>query len=493
MSDTGDTQSTDTAARGSATIGVTGLATMGRNLARNLARNGYKVALHNRTQAKVDALVSEFGHEGDFVPSTSLEEFVDSLERPRAIIILVKAGAPTDAVIDELVPLLEDGDIVIDAGNAHFADTARREKALSERGLNFVGSGVSGGEEGALLGPSIMPGGSEASYQKLGPIFERISAHVDGEPCCMHVGPGAAGHFVKMVHNGIEYADMQLIAEAYDLMREIAGASPEQLAGIFGEWNKGDLESFLIELTMQVLSHKDAETGKPFVDIVEDQAEQKGTGRWTVQSALDLGVPVTGIAEATFARSLSGHAEQRSIVRDTFGGEINAQQVDAAEFIEDVRKALYASKIVAYAQGFDQIRTASDEQDWAIDLGRVATIWRGGCIIRARFLNRIREAYDDQPELPTLLAAPFFADVVKENVDAWRRVVATAAAAGVPAPAFASSLAYFDALRREHLPASLIQGLRDNFGAHTYRRTDKAGSFHTLWAEPAQQEVVADG
>jgi 6-phosphogluconate dehydrogenase len=492
MSD-GGTQSRGTAARGSATIGVTGLATMGRNLARNLARNGYTVALHNRTQARVDALVNEFGDEGEFVPSSSLEEFVASLERPRAIIILVKAGAPTDAVIDELVPLLEDGDIVIDAGNAHFADTARREKALSERGLNFVGSGVSGGEEGALLGPSIMPGGSKESYEKLGPIFERISAHVDGEPCCMHVGPGAAGHFVKMVHNGIEYADMQLIAEAYDLMREIAGTSPEQLAGIFGEWNKGDLESFLIELTMQVLSHKDAETGKPFVDIVEDQAEQKGTGRWTVQSALDLGVPVTGIAEATFARSLSGHAEQRSIVRDTFGAEINAQQVDPDQFIEDVRKALYASKIVAYAQGFDQIRTASEENDWAIDLGRVATIWRGGCIIRARFLNRIREAYDEQPELPTLLAAPFFADVIKENVDAWRRVVATAAAAGVPTPAFSSSLAYFDALRREHLPASLIQGLRDNFGAHTYRRTDKAGSFHTLWAEEGQREVSADG
>ncbi|HEX3803394.1 MAG TPA: NADP-dependent phosphogluconate dehydrogenase [Solirubrobacteraceae bacterium] len=494
MSDTRNTQSTRDSDRGRATIGVTGLATMGRNLARNLARNGYTVALHNRTQAKVDALVSEFGHEGDFVPSASLEEFVDSLEQPRAIIILVKAGAPTDAVIDELVPLLEEGDIVVDAGNAHFADTARREKALRERGLNFVGSGVSGGEEGALHGPSIMPGGSEASYEKLGPIFERISAHVDGVPCCMHVGPGAAGHFVKMVHNGIEYADMQLIAEAYDLMREIAGASPEQLAGIFGEWNKGDLESFLIELTMQVLAHTDAETGKPFVDIVEDQAEQKGTGRWTVQSALDLGVPVTGIAEATFARSLSGHAEQRSIARHTFGGEVNPQQVDAAEFIEDVRKALYASKIVAYAQGFDQIRTASDENDWAIDLGRVATIWRGGCIIRARFLNRIREAYDDQAELPTLLAAPFFADVVKENLGSWRRVTATAAASGVPAPAFASSLAYFDALRRKHLPASLIQGLRDNFGAHTYRRTDREGSFHTLWAEAIQEEVaVAEG
>ncbi len=493
MSDTSDAQSTATAARTRATIGVTGLATMGRNLARNLARNGYTVALHNRSQAKVDALVSDFGHEGDFVPSSSIEEFVSSLESPRAIIIMVKAGAPTDAVIDELVPLLDDGDIVIDAGNAHFADTARREKALRERGLNFVGTGVSGGEEGALNGPSIMPGGSVASYEKLGPIFERISAHVDGEPCCMHVGPGAAGHFVKMVHNGIEYADMQLIAEAYDLMREIAGATPERLADIFGEWNKGELESFLIELTMQVLAHTDAETGQPFVDIVQDQAEQKGTGRWTVQSALDLGVPVTGIAEATFARSLSGHAEQRSLVHDTFGGDIDPPHVDTSEFIEDVRRALYASKIVAYAQGFDQIRSASDENDWAIDLGRVATIWRGGCIIRARFLNRIREAYDEQPDLPTLLAAPYFADAIKECLESWRRVVATAASAGVPAPAFSSSLAYFDALRREHLPASLIQGLRDNFGAHTYRRTDKEGSFHTLWAEATQQEVVAAG
>ncbi len=492
MSESSDTQGPGTSDRGRATIGVTGLATMGRNLARNLARNGYTVALHNRTQSRVDALVSQFGHEGDFIATGSIEEFVDSLERPRAIIIMVKAGAPTDAVIDELVPLLEEGDIVIDAGNAHFADTARREEALRERGLNFVGTGVSGGEEGALNGPSIMPGGSDESYEKLGPIFERISAHVDGAPCCMHVGPGAAGHFVKMVHNGIEYADMQLIAEAYDLMREIAGASPEQLAGIFGEWNRGERESFLIELTMQVLAHRDAETGRPFVDIVEDQAEQKGTGRWTVQSALDLGVPVTGIAEATFARSLSGHAEQRAVARETFGADVNPQQVDADAFIEDVRKALYASKIVAYAQGFDQIRTASQEQGWDIDLGQVATIWRGGCIIRARFLNRIREAYDDQRELPTLLAAPYFADAIRQNVSAWRRVVATAAVSGVPAPAFASSLAYFDALRREHLPASLIQGLRDNFGAHTYRRTDRAGSFHTLWAEPTQTEVAVD-
>ncbi|MCL2420079.1 MAG: NADP-dependent phosphogluconate dehydrogenase [Conexibacteraceae bacterium] len=476
---------------GRATIGVTGLATMGRNLARNLARNGYTVALHNRTQSRVDDLVSEFGVEGDFIPSASLEEFVDSLERPRAIIIMVKAGAPTDAVIDELVPLLEEGDIVVDAGNAHFADTARRERDLRARGLNFVGTGVSGGEEGALNGPSIMPGGTVASYEKLGPIFERISAHVDGVPCCVHVGPDAAGHFVKMVHNGIEYADMQLIAEAYDLMRSVTGASPDRLAEIFGEWNEGELESFLIELTTQVLAHRDAETGRPFIDIIQDQAEQKGTGRWTVQSALDLGVPVTGIAEATFARSLSGHVEQRQVVRETFGDDVGSPQVDADVFVEDVRRALYASKIVAYAQGFDQIRTASEENGWGIDLGQMATIWRGGCIIRARFLDRIREAYDAQPELPTLLAAPYFAAAIRESVASWRRVVSLAASAGVPAPAFASSLAYFDALRREHLPASLIQGLRDNFGAHTYRRTDKDGSFHTLWAEPVQEEVLA--
>jgi 6-phosphogluconate dehydrogenase len=491
MSGSGDMQATGGSERGLAAIGVTGLATMGRNLARNLARHGYTVALHNRTQTRVDALVQEFGHEGAFIATTSLEEFVASLERPRAIIIMVKAGAPTDAVIDELVALLDEGDIVVDAGNAHFADTARREAALAKRGLNFVGAGVSGGEEGALHGPSIMPGGSEASYRKLGPIFERISAQVDGLPCCMHVGPGAAGHFVKMVHNGIEYADMQLIAEAYDLMRQITGASPEQLAEVFAEWNQGELESFLIELTTQVLAHTDAATGRPFVDIVQDQAEQKGTGRWTVQSALDLGVPVTGIAEATFARSLSGHAEQRSLARRTFGTAINPQELDAGAFMEDVRRALYASKIVAYAQGFDQIRAASAEYGWAIDLGRLATIWRGGCIIRARFLNRIREAYDEQSELPTLLADPYFADAIKQSADSWRRVVASAAAAGVPAPAFASSLAYFDALRRRHLPASLIQGLRDNFGAHTYRRVDTDGSYHTLWAEPSRREVPA--
>jgi 6-phosphogluconate dehydrogenase len=342
---------------------------------------------------------------------------------------------------------------------------------------------VSGGEEGALNGPSIMPGGSAESYQTLGPIFESIAAQVDGTACCVHVGPDGAGHFVKMVHNGIEYADMQLIAEAYDLLRAGTGASPAELADVFRTWNEGDLESFLIEITADVLGHADAGTGRPFVDIVLDQAEQKGTGRWTVQSALDLGIPITGIAEATFARSLSGHAAQRAAARATFTSDLNPWQVDdRASFTEDVRKALYASKVVAYAQGFDHIQAGSEEYGWHIDRGAMATIWRGGCIIRARFLDRIREAYDEDPGLPSLLVAPYFARAVSEGVDSWRRVVADAARAGVPSPAFSSSLAYYDGLRRDRLPAALIQGLRDNFGAHTYRRVDRDGSFHTLWA-----------
>jgi 6-phosphogluconate dehydrogenase len=466
-----------------AQIGVTGLAVMGRNLARNLARHGYRVALHNRTAERTKSLVAEHGHEGTFMPSESMQDFVASLRRPRAIIIMVKAGQPTDAVIDELVPLLDQGDIVIDCGNAHYTDTRRREQGLRARGLHFVGSGVSGGEEGALNGPSIMPGGSAESYVTLGPMFESIAAKVDGTPCCVHVGPDGAGHFVKMVHNGIEYADMQLIAEAYDLLRSGTGATPAQLAETFRSWNDGDLESFLIEITADVLGHVDVATGKPFVDVVLDQAEQKGTGRWTVQSALDLGIPITGIAEATFARSLSGHADQRAAARAAYGTTLNAWKLDdPAGFTEDVRKALYASKVVAYAQGFDQIQAGSEEYGWGIDRGAMATIWRGGCIIRARFLNRIREAYDDDQALASLLVAPYFAEAVSDGVDSWRRVVADAASAGVPTPAFSSSLAYYDGLRRDRLPAALIQGLRDNFGAHTYRRTDADGSFHTLWA-----------
>ena len=464
-------------------IGVTGLAVMGRNLARNFARHGHRVAVHNRTHARTEALLAEHGSDGEFVPSESMADFVRSLERPRRVLVMVKAGEGTDAVIEELVPLLEQGDIVIDAGNAHFPDTIRREKALAEKGLHFVGTGVSGGEEGALNGPSIMPGGSPAAYEALGPLLESIAAKVDGEPCCTHVGPDGSGHFVKMVHNGIEYADMQLIAEAYDLVRQATGAPAGEIAEIFQSWNEGDLDSFLIETTAEVLRHLDAETGGAFVDIVLDRAEQKGTGRWTVQNALDLGVPVTGIAEATFARALSGSVPQREAARSKLPGHAEEWRVtDRDAFVEDVRKALYASKVVAYSQGFDQIAAASAEYGWDVDRGAMARIWRGGCIIRARFLNRITEAYQRDAELPLLIADDYFADAVGDSLAAWRRVVAGAARSGVPTPAFSAALAYYDGIRAERLPAALIQGQRDFFGAHTYRRTDKEGVFHTEWS-----------
>jgi len=468
---------------GIAQIGVTGLAVMGRNLARNFARNGFTVAVHNRSYAKTQSLIEDHGDEGTFVASESVADFVASLERPRKVVVMVKAGAPTDAVIDELVPFLEEGDIVVDAGNAHFPDTIRRENALRAKGLHFVGSGVSGGEEGALLGPSIMPGGTRESYASLGPILEKISAKVDGVPCCTYVGPDGAGHFVKMVHNGIEYADMQLIAEAYDLLKQGLGASAAEIGQIFAEWNTGDLESFLIEITADVLQHVDAETGAAFVDIVLDQAEQKGTGRWTVQNGLDLGVPITGIAEATFARALSGGVKQRAAALGTLPAATTPWQIeDRDAFVEDVRLALYASKVVAYSQGFDQIAAASAEFGWDIDRGAMARIWRGGCIIRARFLNRITEAYERDTNLPLLLADPYFTAAVGNGVEAWRRIVSGAALHGVPTPAFSSSLAYYDGVRAERLPAALIQAQRDFFGAHTYRRVDREGSFHTLWS-----------
>lgn len=465
-----------------AQIGVTGLAVMGRNLARNFARHGYTVAVHNRSFAKTRSLLAEAGHEGQFVASESMAEFVASLERPRKVVVMVKAGGPTDAVIGELVGLLEAGDIVIDAGNAHFPDTVRREAELKEHGIHFVGTGVSGGEEGALNGPSIMPGGSAESYEWLGPILEDISAKVDGVPCCTYVGPGGAGHFVKMVHNGIEYADMQLIAEAYDLLRQGLGAPAAEIGQVFAAWNTGDLESFLIEITAEVLAHVDPVTGGAFVDVVADRAEQKGTGRWTVQNALDLGVPITGIAEATFARALSGSVPQRQAAAGVLQAHTVALQVpDPDAFVEDVRLALYASKVVAYSQGFDQIAAASAEFGWDIDRGAMARIWRGGCIIRARFLDRITQAYQRDADLPLLLADPYFVDAVGQGVAAWRRIVAQAAAAGIPTPAFSSSLAYYDAVRAERLPANLIQAQRDYFGAHTYHRTDREGTFHTQW------------
>jgi 6-phosphogluconate dehydrogenase len=466
-----------------AQIGVTGLAVMGRNLARNFASHGHPVAVHNRTATRTRAFMEEFGHEGTFLSGESVEAFVASLERPRRILIMVKAGAPTDAVIDELVPNLERGDIVVDGGNAHFMDTRRREAALREAGLHFVGTGVSGGEEGALHGPSIMPGGSVESYQSLGPLLESIAAVVDGTPCCTHVGPDGAGHFVKMVHNGIEYADMQLIAEAYDLMRTGLGMPPAEIADVFRQWNSGDLDSYLIQITAEVLGHTDGATGRPFVDVVLDQAEQKGTGRWTVQSALDLGVPVSGIAEAVFARALSGHAEQREPARALAGPKPGQGVSEPDRFVESVRRALYASKVVAYAQGFDQITAGSEEYGWDIDRGAMATIWRGGCIIRARFLDRIKQAYDETSTPPSLLLAPYFQDAVAEGQQSWRQVVAEAARLGVPIPGFASALSYYDGLRQERLPAALVQGLRDFFGAHTYRRVDRPGVFHTLWSE----------
>ncbi|WP_196442640.1 NADP-dependent phosphogluconate dehydrogenase [Planomonospora sp. ID67723] len=464
-----------------ARIGVTGLAVMGANLARNLARHGHVVAVHNRSQHRTKALIEEHGHEGGFVACETPEELVAALERPRRILVMVKAGAPTDAVIEEFASLLEPGDMLVDGGNAHFLDTRRREAALRERGIHFVGAGISGGEEGALLGPSIMPGGSAESYAALGPLLEDIAAKVDGVPCCTHIGPDGAGHFVKMVHNGIEYADMQLIAEAYDLLRQGLGLSPAELAEIFAEWNRGELSSYLIEITAEVLRQVDAATGRPFVDVVADRAEQKGTGRWTVQIALDLGVPVSGIAEAVFSRAVSGHAELRRAARGLPGPAAPAGEAGEG-FAEDVRQALYASKIVAYAQGFDQIRAGSAEYGWDVDPGALATIWRGGCIIRAVFLDRIREAYTATQAPASLLLAPYFTDALALAQGPWRRVVARAAELGVPAPGFSTALAYYDALRAERLPAALIQGQRDFFGAHTYRRTDREGVFHTLWS-----------
>ncbi|MBK4347215.1 NADP-dependent phosphogluconate dehydrogenase [Lacisediminihabitans sp. G11-30] len=470
-----------------ANIGVVGLAVMGSNLARNLAsREGNTVAVFNRSPGRTDELVEEHP-EAEFVAATTYEEFAASLSTPRTAIIMVQAGKGTDAVIDELVKVFEPGDIIVDGGNAFFKDTIRREKAVRETGINFVGAGISGGEEGALKGPSIMPGGSAEAYETLGPILASIAAIAEGEPCVTHVGTDGAGHFVKMIHNGIEYADMQLIAEAYDLIRRGTGKSPAEIADIFAEWNKGELESYLIEITAEVLRQVDAETGTPLVDVILDQAGAKGTGAWTVQTALDLGIPVSGIAEAVFARSLSSKPAQRAAASD-LPGPTEAWTVDDSDgtstdtFIEDVRLALYASKMIAYAQGFDEIVAGAEEYGWDIHKGDIAKIWRGGCIIRAQFLNRITEAYAENSDLPTLLVAPYFRDAITGAEPSWRRVVSTAATAGIPSPAFSSSLSYYDGLRADRLPASLIQGQRDFFGAHTYKRIDKEGTFHTLWS-----------
>ena len=471
-------------------FGLTGLAVMGQNLARNVAHKGFPIAVHNRTTEKTDKFMEEHGGEGALVGSKDVKDFVNALQSPRAIMIMVKAGQPVDDVIAELKPLLAKGDLLIDGGNSLFSDTERRVKELTAEGFLFLGTGVSGGEEGALNGPSIMPGGSEEAYKIVEPIFTKIAAQVDGTPCCTYIGDGGAGHYVKMVHNGIEYADMQLIAEAYDLLKNGLGLTNDELHQVFTQWNEGDLDSFLIEITAQIFARKDDQEGSDgyLVDHVLDKAAQKGTGKWTVQSALDLGTPVTAITEAVFARSLSAIKDQRVAASKVLPGPTSVRHGgDREAFINDIRDALYASKVVAYAQGFEQMLAAAKEHGWTLHPGEIATIWRGGCIIRARFLDRIKDAYDQQPDLANLLLAPYFTDAVKNGQDGWRRVVGEAARLGIPIPAFSSALAYYDGYRRERLPANLIQAQRDLFGAHTYERTDKPGAFHSQWVEEKQE------
>jgi 6-phosphogluconate dehydrogenase len=468
---------------GDCRFGLTGLAVMGANLARNVAHHGIPIAVHNRTAAKTEQFMAEHGSEGAITGTGSIEDFVGALAQPRVVMTMVKAGAPVDAVIEELAPHLSEGDIIIDGGNSHYRDTQRRSADLERRGLRFLGVGVSGGEEGALNGPSIMAGGDPAAYAAVEPVLSAIAAQVDGTPCCAHIATDGAGHYVKMVHNGIEYADIQLIAEAFDLLRHGAGLGVAEIAAVFAEWNAGELDSFLIEITATVLGKVDAATGQPLVDLIVDQAEQKGTGRWTAQDALELGIPLTAITEAVFARSLSALRDERATASRRLAGPVPGAAAADRSLVDDIRHALYASKIVAYAQGFQQIAAAAETEGWEIDLGNTATIWRGGCIIRARFLDRIREAYEHDPRTPNLLLVDHFRDPVAEAQDAWRRVIVSATRLGVPVPAFSSALAYYDGYRRERGPASLIQGLRDYFGAHTYRRVDRDGLFHTRWSQ----------
>jgi 6-phosphogluconate dehydrogenase len=472
-----------------ADIGVLGLAVMGANLARNAARHGFGVALFNRHQERTQALVAEHGREGRFFPAKTLDEFVASLAKPRVVLVMVKAGPPVDDMIDELTPYLEADDILIDGGNSLFTDTARRFKACAAKQIRFVGMGVSGGEEGALEGPSMMPGGERAAYDRIAPMLLKMAAQVEGVPCCTYIGPEGAGHFVKMVHNGIEYADMQLIAEAYDIMKSVYGLDAAAMAEIFATWKQGDLDSYLIEITAAVLRKTDG-AGKPLVDAILDEAEQKGTGRWTAQNALELGEPLTAITEAVYARALSAKRALRlDMAKRIDRAQPATRKAERAE-IDAIRDALYASKIIAYAQGFEQMSAASAGSGWDLKLGELATIWRGGCIIRARFLDRIREAYDRDPKLPNLLFDDYFQEGVVRVEDAWRRVLALAVANAVPTPAFSSSLAYFDGLRRARGPANLLQGLRDYFGAHTYRRLDNEGVFHTRWSEDGVEVKV---
>ncbi|MGI6174787.1 MAG: decarboxylating NADP(+)-dependent phosphogluconate dehydrogenase [Christensenellales bacterium] len=466
-----------------ADIGLIGLAVMGENLIMNMESKGFTVAVYNRTVEKVDNFVNGRAKGKNIIGTRTIQEFVDNLEKPRKVMMMVKAGNPVDKLIDTLIPYLEEGDIIIDGGNSHFPDTIRRTEYVESKGLLYIGTGVSGGEEGALLGPSMMPGGSVAAWAHVKPIFQSICAKVeDGSPCCDWVGENGAGHFVKMVHNGIEYGDMQLICEAYMLMKDVLGMSADEMHEVFKEWNEGELNSYLIEITRDILAFKD-EDGEPIVDKILDTAGQKGTGKWTAVAALDEGVPLTLIGEAVFSRCLSALKDERVEASKVFKAPEVKFEGDKKALIDDIRKALYASKIVSYAQGYTLMRSAAKTYGWNLHYGEIALMWRGGCIIRSTFLGKIKEAFDDQPDLANLLLDPFFKDTVEKGEESWRRVCALAIMNGIPMPAFTSALAYFDGYRSERLPANLLQAQRDYFGAHTYERLDKPRGefFHTNW------------
>jgi 6-phosphogluconate dehydrogenase len=465
-------------------IGLIGLAVMGENLVLNMESKGFSVSVYNRTTEVTEKFAANRGAGKNILATRSIEEFVGSLAKPRKMMIMVKAGAAVDAVIDQLLPYLDKGDVVIDGGNSLYSDTERREAALSAKGFNYLGIGVSGGEEGALKGPSLMPGGTKEAWDIVSPIYRKIAAQVDGEPCCRYMGPGGAGHYVKMVHNGIEYGDMQLICEAYAILRDVLGLNADELHEVFDTWNKGDLDSFLIEITANIFRRKDPETGKAMVDIILDKAGQKGTGRWTLQSAIEQAVVISTINAAVEARVLSSMKEQRVRASKHLPAPPQFQyDGDRQKLIDSVRDALYASKIISYAQGFTLFAAAGKHYNWSLNFGDIATIWRGGCIIRAKFLNRIKEAFDRSPQLENLMLDPFFSSLLQGNQANWRHAVSIAVQAGVAVPAFSASLAYFDSYRQERLPANLLQAQRDYFGAHTYERIDKPGSFHTEWLQ----------
>lgn len=474
-------------------IGVVGMAVMGRNIALNIESRGYSVSLYNRTGSKTTEVLEQNPGK-NLVGTYTVEEFVNSLESPRKILLMVQAGRGTDATIDALLPHLDKGDIVVDGGNTFFKDTIRRSERLAELGINFVGTGVSGGEEGALHGPSIMPGGPQSAYELVAPILRDISAKApeDGEPCVTYIGENGAGHYVKMVHNGIEYGDMQLIAESYDLLHRVLGLSAAEISQIFGEWNKGELDSFLMEISTQILATVDPATGKPMVDVIMDRAGNKGTGKWTSQSALDLGEPLSLITESVFARYISTFKEERVAASQVIPGvdfQANLSEADKKDIIEAVRQALYFSKIVSYAQGFAQMKAASQEYGWTLNYGEIAKIFRAGCIIRAKFLQKITDAYSKNPDLDNLMLDDYFLNILGSNQAAVRRVVTLAIQAGIPVPTFSSALAYYDSYRSQVLPANLIQAQRDLFGAHTYQRVDRPGTFHFHWNQGREEQL----